>query len=143
MWKYFTHMKTRKYIDVLPNFLYAYNHAYHSSIKMTPTQALDNEREARRNLYAGKPKEQQTPKLAVGDNVRISREKALFEKGFEQNWSREIFKIVDVLRKERVVYKLEDLLGEPIEGTFYEIELQKVKLPEKYAIEKILKKKGN
>ena len=77
MWKYFTHMKTRKYIDVLPNFLYAYNHARHSSIKMTPTQALDNEREARRNLYAGKPKEQQAPKLAVGDHVRISREKSI------------------------------------------------------------------
>ena len=67
----------------------------------------------------------------------------MFEKGFEKNWSREIFKIIEVLRRDRVVYKLEDLLGEPIEGTFYEIELQKVNLPEKYAIEKILQKKGN
>jgi hypothetical protein len=38
---------------------------------------------------------------------------------------------------------LNDLDQEPIEGTFYEVELQKGNLLEKYAIEKILRRKGN
>jgi hypothetical protein len=41
------------------------------------------------------------------------------------------------------VYTLTNFDKELIEGTFYESELQKVNLPEKYTIEKILQKKGN
>jgi hypothetical protein len=143
MWRYFTHNKTKRYMDVLQDFLHAYNNTYHSSIKMTPVEALTREREAWKNLYAKKSTFLQTPKFSIGDHVRISREKGLFEKGFDQNWSREIFVISGIVRREKVVYKLTDLGKEPIEGTFYEVELQKVNLPETYAIETILKRRGN
>jgi hypothetical protein len=143
MWRFFTHNKTNRYIDVLQDFLRAYNNSYHSSIKMSPVKALSNEKEAWNNLYEKKIARNQKPRFAVGDHVRISREKGLFEKGFDQNWSREIFIIKEILKRQRVIYKLTDLDQEPIEGTFYEVELQKVNLPEKYAIEKILRRKGN
>ncbi|KAF4528943.1 hypothetical protein B566_EDAN017148 [Ephemera danica] len=99
---------------------------------MTPNHALDNEREARRNLYAGKPKEQQAPKLAIGDHVRISREKALFGKGFKKNCSREIFKIVEMLWRVRVVYKLEDLLMNRSKKRFMKSSCRKLKMSSFY-----------
>jgi hypothetical protein len=143
MWRYFTHNRTRRYVNVLQDFMHAYNHSYHSAIKMTPTEALTREKEAWRNLYENKLLLREKPKFSVGDHVRISREKGVFEKGFEHNWSREIFLISGILRRDKIVYTLTDLNKETIEGTFYEVELQKVNLPEKYTIEKILQKKGN
>ncbi|KAG8227455.1 hypothetical protein J437_LFUL015841 [Ladona fulva] len=36
MRRYFTENNTRRYIEILPKLLHGYNHAYHSSIKMSP-----------------------------------------------------------------------------------------------------------
>ena len=33
MWKYFTHHRTLRYVDILPKLVHGYNHAYHRSIK--------------------------------------------------------------------------------------------------------------
>ena len=33
MWKYFTHHRTLRYLDVLSKLVYAYNHSYHHSIE--------------------------------------------------------------------------------------------------------------
>ena len=43
------------------------------------------------------------------------------------NWTEEIFQITHQLSGTPVVYTVQDLLERPIEGTFYEEELQKVK----------------
>ena len=40
------------------------------------------------------------------------------------------------------MYTVQDLLERPIEGTFYEEELQKVKRPDIFRIEKVLKKRA-
>jgi hypothetical protein len=40
----------------------------------------------------------------IGDYVRISKYKHVFEKGYENNWSDEIFKIVQVIPRKPVVY---------------------------------------
>ena len=36
MFRYLTHNETRRYIDVLPDFVETYNNTYHRSIKMSP-----------------------------------------------------------------------------------------------------------
>jgi len=53
MFKYFTANNTKKYIDVLDDFVERYNNTRHSSIKMTPVEASKKENEVRvyRNLY--------------------------------------------------------------------------------------------
>ena len=56
------------------------------------------------------------------------------------NWTEEIFQITHQLSRTPVVYTVQDLLERLIEGTFYEEELQKVKRPDIFRIEKILKK---
>ncbi|GIY45143.1 hypothetical protein CEXT_80471 [Caerostris extrusa] len=77
----------------------------------------------------------------LNDSVRISKWKDRFEKGYKNNWSREIFTIHQILPRQPIVYKLKDLKGEIIEGTFYEKEIQKVTDSGFYPIEKIIKKK--
>ena len=53
--------------------------------------------------------EPQPPKFKVGDNVRISQKKSMFEKGYSPRWTEEIFKIYEVQMTRPVTYKLEDL----------------------------------
>ena len=56
------------------------------------------------------------------------------------SWTEEIFQITRQLSRSPVVYTVQDHLERPIEGTFYEEELQKVKRPDIFRIEKVLKK---
>ena len=65
--------------------------------------------------------------------------KGLFEKGFTPNWTEEVFTVSKIQRTNPVTYKITDLNGEEIQGTFYEQELQKAS-QEVYRIEKIVKK---
>ena len=80
------------------------------------------------------------PQLKVGDKVRISRIKAVFEKGYLQNWSEELYIVDKVQRTSPVTYKVKTLLDEEIEGSFYEQELQKSH-QEVYRVEKVIRKK--
>jgi hypothetical protein len=128
MWRYFTHQNTYNYINVLQDLLHSYNHSYHSSIKMCPIDVnSDNIMTVWCNLYNRKKDLLEFPMLNVGDHVRITKYKHIFQKGYESNWSDEIFIIASVIKRSpRVVYTLKDLEGENIVGTFYSKELQKV-----------------
>ena len=61
----------------------------------------------------------------MGDEVRITKKKKVFEKGYTTRWTEEIFTITEVQNTNPVTYKLADLQGEEIKGTIYEPELQK------------------
>ena len=66
-------------------------------------------------------------KFKIGDLVRIAKEKLKFAKGYEQNYSTEIFYAVKFInRKPQPVYELTDLNNRPIEEQFYNYELVKV-----------------
>ena len=82
-------------------------------------------------------------KFKVGDVVRISKQKALFAKGYTPNWSTELFQIKKVKISSPTVYYLKDSNGQDIQGTFYEEELQKTTHKDLYLVEKILRRKGN
>ncbi|KAK3917789.1 Putative uncharacterized transposon-derived protein [Frankliniella fusca] len=144
LFKRFTYTEQYRYIDgLLDDIVYAYNHTYHRSIKMRPVDVTpDRVLEVYNNLYHGMNNRRKMPQYKVGDYVRISREKQAFEKGYTWNWSEEIFKIVQVIPHAVPVYRLEDLDQDPIEGTFYEMELQKVTKPEAFKIACIVRSKG-
>ena len=142
IWKYFTDNNTYTYIDVLPELVEDYNNTVHSSIKMTPIEASKkkNEFTVWRNLYPDRLKiHELTPKFSVGDEVRISKKKKTYEKGYTTRWTEEIFTITKIQNTNPVTYKLADLQGEEIKGTFYEPELQKTE-QQVFRIEKIIKK---
>ena len=65
-------------------------------------------------------------KFPIGDRVRISKYKrAVFNKGYTPNWTEEIFVVNKVLNTKPITYKIVDLMGEEVKGSFYEKELQK------------------
>ena len=110
--KYFWHKKTRKWIDVLDNFIKNYNQTYHRSIKMAPDDVNEsNRRQVFKTLYP-KLKDDTPPRLSIGDRVRILRQKNLFEKGYTRNWSEEIYIIVKTFSESGVdFYKISDQEG--------------------------------
>ena len=80
------------------------------------------------------------PKFKVGDNVRISKYKNIFAKGYTPNCSEEIFVIKKIKNTVPWTYVINDLNGEEVIGTFYEKELQKID-QEEFRIEKAIRKK--
>ena len=142
MFKYFTDYNTNKYIDVLPDLVTNYNNTVHSSTKLTPRDASmkKNKLTVWRNLYPDRYKiNRQNPKFSVGDRVRITKKKKVFEKGYTTSWTEEIFIIKEIRETNPITYKLKDLQEEEIKGTFYESELQKTE-QQIYRIEKVIKK---
>ena len=69
--------------------------------------------------------------LHVGDYVRISLSKQLFTKGYDTQWTDEVFTIANVIERpgSPVTYRLRDYEGEQIEGVFYQEEVQRVSKP--------------
>ena len=143
LYKYFSANSTNKYIDILDQLVAKYNNTKHSSIKMTPVEASKKENEIRvwRNLNPDHDKLQPrlNPKFNVGDKVRIIRKKSIFDKGFTSNWTEEVFEISSILNTVPMTYKIIDMMGEEIQGSFYERELQRTK-QQLFRIEKVLKK---
>uniref|UniRef100_A0A1Y1N5I8 Integrase catalytic domain-containing protein n=1 Tax=Photinus pyralis TaxID=7054 RepID=A0A1Y1N5I8_PHOPY len=145
MHRYFTYKNTFKYVDVLQDLVSAYNKSYHSSIKMAPDDVNEeNILKVWQNLYAKGFGKETRPIYKVGQHVRITRTKYHFEKGYESNFSQEVFKIIKVIKRRPPVYRIVDLSGEDIEGTFYEEELQAVTIDEDtvFKIDEILEEKG-
>ena len=80
------------------------------------------------------------PKFSIGDKVRTSKYKRrVFDKGYTPNWTEEVFVIDKVNLTKPVTYNLVDLLGEKVEGSFYEKELQKAK-QQTFRIEKVVRR---
>ena len=145
MWKYFTDNNTNHYVDILPDLVKDYNNTKHSSIKMTLVEASKkkNEFTVWRNLYPDRLKKIDiNPKFSIGDKVRISKKKKTFEKGYTTRWTEEIFTITKINRTSPVTYKIADLNGEEIDGSFYEPELQKTS-QQLFRIEKVIEKGKN
>ena len=80
-------------------------------------------------------------KFKVGDNIRISKYKNIFAKGYNPNCSEEVFGINKIKNTVPWTYAMSDLNGEEIIGSFYENELQKTSQKE-FRIEKVLKKRS-
>ena len=142
MWRYFTKHQTWRFVDVLQDFVHSYNNTHHRSIGITPSQVnAKNQEEVWQRLYGHDGKG--VPKFRVSNRVRISKFKRLFEKGYMANWSEEMFTIHEVHPSDPPVYRLIDDLGEVLDGTFYEPELQKVSVPidKVYRVESVLQRR--
>ena len=141
MWKYFSSNNTYNYTGVIDKLISQYNNSKHRSIKMKPKEASlkKNEAQVYNNLYGDLTQELRTSKYSIGDNVRITKKKTTFEKGYTPNWTEEVFKIVGIQNSNPVTYKIQDLNGDEIDGYFYEQELQKT-TQNVFRIEKIIRR---
>ena len=113
LWKMFSVNNNTIYHDKLGKVVDEYNNSFHSSVKMTPVEASqdENERKVFANLFGDLIYLKHIPpKFLVGEKVRISKYKRkVFDKGFTPNWTEEIFVIDEILNTNPVTYKLVDL----------------------------------
>jgi len=148
MWKYFSERNTLSYMPILKKLLHSYNNTWHRSIKRKPIDVNEeNASDVWQTLYSRGTTSANKDikfKFNVGDKVRISKTKMVFEKGYLPNWTTEIFIIKRRIKGNPPVYLITDEEGETILGTFYEPELQKVSIKQNkiYKIERILGEKG-
>ena len=125
MYKKFTENNNTIFYNILDELVNNYNNKYHSTIKMTPIEGSKKVNENKiKNIYNFE-KTKKPGKFKIGDRVRISLEKNIFEKSYETNWTEEIFEIYDIKYSNVPYYYLKDLNNEKLDGTFYEQELQK------------------
>ena len=120
---YMTATGKNVYYDVLDDVVNKYNNTKHSTIKMKPIDVGDNNKK----VYVDEHNEKDS-RFKVGDRVRISRFKNIFAKGYDPNWSKEIFIVDKVNDTVPYTYNLKDLNDEEIIGSFYNKELQKTNL---------------
>ena len=110
---------------------------------MTPNAARtpENYGKVYWNLYGDlRVERSDNPAFKIGDTVKISKYKRkTFDKGFTPNWTEEVFLIDEIRPTDPITYKIKDLNGEEIEGTFYREELQKTDQTI-FRIEKVIRK---
>ena len=86
-----------------------------------------------------------TPNFEVDDAVCVSRYPSLFLKSCTPNFSQEYFYIDAVVNTVPPVYKLRDVAGEKLAGSFYTQELQKITVDydKPFKIQAVLARKKN
>ena len=108
---------------------------------MAPIEAEkpENEQKVRSSFYEKYQKagmNKQKPKFKINDEVRIFTEKGNFDRGYDDQFSREHFKIVKVLDNLPVVrYVLSEYDGRVLPGNFFQDEIVKYIPSEYYPIE--------
>ncbi|CAG5101509.1 Oidioi.mRNA.OKI2018_I69.YSR.g17159.t1.cds [Oikopleura dioica] len=119
--------KTIKWLDIIDDVAAGYNSTPHRSIGMAPERVTYEDTEKIfKKLYPDIDLVVE-PKLKKGNIVRILRKKSLFDKGYKQNWSTDVYKIKSHKQKAGVVwYKLVSLGGKEVSGSHYLYELRKI-----------------
>lgn len=142
MFREFSFNGTYHWIDLYKALIDKYNRQKHRTIKMAPVEVNSkNEQNLLKTVYSHL-KIHKISQYHLGDYVRISKYKSIFEKGYTPNFSTEIFRIRRIQNTNPTTYLLEDYQGNPIKGAFYKEEILLTKHPDVYLVEKILKTKG-
>lgn len=140
--RWFTKTNEFEYISILPDLIYAYNNSIHRSIGMSPAKVTnENAEDVWWKMYGDLGTPIYKTKFHSGEMVRISKYRHAFSRGYDKNWSTEIFVVSEVKRTDPVTYKIRDLMDEEIIGSYYDKELQRVQKPETFMIEEILERR--
>ena len=165
----FVYNQSYKYLEELPEITKAINKTPSRPLgNIAPSAvAKSNEDEVRLNAYLvrtktkigkspkpirpeakKKPKKRQRSDLyqfKVNDKVRITQEKTKFMREYSQKWTGEIFIVSHRFTRHGIpLYKLKDFAQEPVSGSFYSQEIQKMpdtNSQQTFRIDKILKKR--
>lgn len=112
---------------------------------MKPIQVnRKNEQELLNTVYNYKRvySKRRMAKFQVGEHVRLSEYRTVFDKSYTPNWTTAIFTIGKVqYNTDPITYLLKGYDNRDIEGSMYAEELQHVANPDEYLVEKILKRR--
>lgn len=127
MVKYMTYQNTKRYLEVLPDIVRAYNNTVHHTIKKKPIDVnTENENEVKETLYGHlRDSTPRRPKFNIGDLVRQVKKLKALEKGTNQTTTDEVFEVVriDPFHPPEYLYQLKDMAGDYIRGLFHAKEL--------------------
>lgn len=150
IYRIMTKNRNLQWVNYLNQAMEIYLNRRHRTIGMSPIAAEEDKNEdiVRGNLlvffHKKKKRKKRKPKFNLNDTVRIWTEKKTFQRGYDENYSIEYFKIAEVKKNLPVPrYILRDSSDEIITGAFFEDELVKY-IPSDMNDIKILKtrKKG-
>ena len=162
MYRYFTHKQTYHFTDILPDLVNNYNHRPHRSLNGRDPADINKDNEAlvwkeqyvdtaqskikptKKEGKPGKKKPLKRYKFKIGDYVRLSHLRRVFQRDYQEKWTEEIFIVKERRYRSGIpIYKVTDYAKDPIEGTFYESELQKVNKDKDtlWRVDKVLKKR--
>lgn len=144
-----------RYIDKLQDVVDSYNKTWHSGIRSKPKDVnKKNESRLWWQMYwpeevldesSKKKKKKLSFRFKKDDIVRMSLRKEPFRREYDERWTGEVFRVESRFVREGKIpmYKLKDYSGDPVQGTFYQNELQKVRVSpdELFIVEKILKER--
>ena len=118
IWKELNVNGSYRWYDLLSNIVFKYNNKKHRTIGMKPAEVTTKHEKHLLNTVYSHIKLSQKPKFTVGDHVRISKVRGVFDKKYQSNWSTEIFTIKKVQYTNRTTYLLEDVNKRDIKGGF-------------------------
>ena len=147
IYSFITATQSFTFYHQLQDIVKTYNSRIHTSTGMSPNEGeLPQNHQKILQMHEkkySKIKRTREIKFKPGDRVRFSKLKTRFTRSYLPQAQHEIMKVSAVFKHlPRVLYQLESLSGEIIEGKFYQEELTKVVNQDEYLIEKVLKKKG-
>ena len=125
------HNNSIKWVDFVNQALEIYHSRFHRTIKMSPNDAdmeHNHDKVLKTNLkrYARfdrlkASKNKRPAKFRIGQFVKIFKKKNIFTRGYNQNATKEYFKIYHIDRKlSKDRYYLKDLAGDKVIGSFYQ-----------------------
>lgn len=118
--KYATGKHGHTYIEALNDIVDGINNSVNRSTGMKPVDVQNGD------IKMGSHKSVfKRSKFNVGDHVRISAKRQIFDKSYEQGWTEEVFVISVKYETNPETFDLVDKNGEPVEGKFYRYEITK------------------
>jgi hypothetical protein len=150
IYRYMTENETRKYFDVIQDLVSSYNNRGHRTLKyLTPNEAEMEENQEKvldaLNTHYTKHVSgtNKKTKFKLNDLVRIKKESGKFARGYEEQFTRETFRIHSIRKRMPVIMFILKSVDKDdiIKGGFYSNELQKVKEGDIYKIEKVMRRR--
>ena len=121
IFNHMTAISKNVYLDVLDDIVNKCNNTVHRTIETKFIEVTDD-------FYAeyNENFNKKCSKFKVGDNVKISKYKIIFGKGYTPNWSEEVFVISKIKNTVPWTYVINDLNGEEITGSSYKKKCKKL-----------------
>ena len=147
LYKIMSHNRNLKWSEYIEQAMEIYLHRKHSTIGMSPLEAEkdENAKIVRQHLltfFHKRGLRRRKARFEVNDTVRIWTKRQKFQRGYDENFSREYFRIHEVLTNLPVPrYVLVDSKGEMIKGAFFDEELVKFIPTDTFEIQ-VLQKRG-
>ena len=113
-----------KYIHKLTQFVTTVSSRRNWPIDLIPKNVKNSDFLS--SLYSKPLREFKKPKFKVGDRVRISKYNLPFRKGYEPQFTKEVFEIIAISSKKPPTDTMKDDQDETIRGDFSQKELIKV-----------------